>query len=256
MPSQSSQNFIQWRAANAAGKYPFATYTTLANDTVFIPDDTFIDARLYPVGGDESLYLSSVVKDGSEITIYVGTSTTQSLASGTYDSASPSAQITMEDTYGRPAGLLLTSEQLMLPLTGWADGTYSFSQEQTQFCASVVVPTSARGVRSLSGSRTGSKYSGDVWLVGGRGVTLEVDNSDPAEPVITVHSVGEPLYKRATCEETGFSRPCLLKTINSIPADEFGNFILGVCGVDANQSVFRIEPVTSGLQIRTIGRID
>jgi len=254
MPSQSSQNFVEWRAANSGGKYPFAANVTLANDDVFIPNDTFIDAKLYPVGADATLHLSQIIKDGNQITVYVGTTSSQLLASGSYDSGSPSEVITLEDTSGRAAGMLLTSAQLMLPLVGWADGTYTFTQGQTGFAALVVVPVTANGVTSIRGSETTNKLSGNVWLVGGRGVVFEVDDSDPDEPVITVNAVGEPLYKRATCEETGFPRPCLLQTINNIPADEFGNFLIGICGVDSNQTVFRIEPIANGLQIRSIGR--
>ena len=254
MPSQSSHNFIQWRAANAAGKYPFATYATLANDEVFIPDDAFVDAKLYPVGGDETLYLASVARSGNSAIFTVGTAANPALASGTYNSGSPVRVIKLSDGDGRSAGILLTTPEAMLPIIGWAEGSYTFTQDQTQFTASVIAPIGGDGVKSIRGGTNGTKYTDNVWLVGGRGVVLDATNPEEGDPVITVHAVGEPLYRRAVCEVAGFDKPCLLKTINELPADEFGNFQLGVCGVDANRSVFRIEPIDNGLTIKTIGR--
>jgi len=254
MPSQSSPSFIQWRNANEFGKYPFNNLATLVNDTVFIPENVFIDAKLYPVGGGHDQYLYSIERTETSLVFTIGDGSSQTLASGTYSIVSPNEVIKLEDPYGRAAGMLLTDATRMLPLTGWAEALYAFTYDATKFVPTVITPLSSQGVTSIHSSADGTRFTGEVWLVGGLGVTFEVDNTDPSKPVITVHCIGEPLFTRAKCSETGFARPCRLKTINSLEPDDYGNFILGVCGIDATRSVFRIEDVDNGLQMRSTGR--
>jgi len=61
--------YTQWRNANENVKYPFSTRATLTNDEVSITPEIFIDARLYPVGGTETLHLSRITKTSTNLEI-------------------------------------------------------------------------------------------------------------------------------------------------------------------------------------------
>lgn len=249
----SDELFPQWRNANDKGKYPFLLSVTMTNGTVILPDSLFADARLYPIGGNQDLYLSRIVKNDSRVTFYVSDSETPDLASGYYLLASPPELIRLEDRFGREAGVLVTDPIRLTPIAGWAEGTQSFSLSQTAFAAAVVTPMPTAGVRSLRVDDDEALFD-DVYLIGGRGVTLDVDDTDPTAPKILVHAVGELLFKRLLCSVTGFVVPCFLETINGNPPDAEGNFYIGVCGIDSSNTILRVEPIENGLNITTVGK--
>ena len=115
-----------------------------------------------------------------------------------------------------------------------------------------MTPMPHDGVRSLRVDDT-EALTDDVWLVGGSGVTLEVDDTDPSAPIVTVHATGERMFRKLLCAEEGYPNPCYLKTINGIPPDAYGNFDLVLCNVDTDNTMIRIEPIQNGLSIFTVG---
>ena len=74
--------FGDWRDDNQQRRYPFADDATLIGDTLTIPKSLFIDGRLYPIGGNEDLFLSRVTRSGNVITFAVTATGAGELAPG------------------------------------------------------------------------------------------------------------------------------------------------------------------------------
>ncbi len=55
---------------------------TLTNGIVSIPEQTFLDARLYPVGGSAGQFISSIVKTASSIELIISDEVSGVLAHG------------------------------------------------------------------------------------------------------------------------------------------------------------------------------
>ena len=249
------QLFPQWRNSNDQDKYPFNLIASLTNGTLFIPENLFSDARLYPIGGTEGQYLSRVVKTPTTITIYISDLATLAIASASYEIASPPDDVlALEDKYGRAAGIFVTDPNRLSVFLGWPDGEHEFDQDQTLFAPAVVTPMPQLGVRSMRVDEL-EVLADDAYIVGGHGVTLEVDDTDPANPIITANVVGEPLFKKLLCAVQGFFNPCLLKTINGVAPDQYGNFTIMVCNIDTDNTVIRVEPVQNGLRIFAVGGV-
>lgn len=243
----------EWRNANDRGKHPFSTIATMTNGEVIIPDTLFIDARFYPVSNTESLHLSSIVKTDTQVTINLSTTETTNIASTSYALSAPPDRLRFLDKFGREAGLALTSPERLTPISGLPIGTHSFGPGDTPFSPVVVTPVPGSGVNSLRSDDTFA-LSGDVFLVGGSGVTITADLTDPNAPVIVINLDGEPLFRQELCSDIGFSIPCYLRTINGGGPDEFGDFFIGACGIDNDNTIIRITPTASGLRIHTTGR--
>lgn len=255
----SDELFPQWYDSNDKGKYPFSLAATLTNDTLIIPDYLFADARLYPIGANQSLYISSVIKTDSTVTFYFSDSLNENIASAEYILAVPPSLINVTDGYGRDAGILVTSPERLTVINGWPVGTHIFGQEATGFCPSVITPMPDPGVRSFGDESSEEILYDDVYLVGGRGIQLDVDNTDPLRPVIVAHATGEPLFKRLMCDESGFIVPCFLEGLKDITGvkhypDEYGNLYLGVCGLLAQNTLLRVQQSGNGLNISTVGK--
>lgn len=244
-----------WRDANERGKYPFAHSAKMTNGIVVLANNVFADARLYPVGGKVGQYISSIVKTDVLITINFS-DPTQDLASAeiSIPDVPTTTVVQITDIRGRVAGVLVTDSIRLATLVALPIGTHKFEREDTELDAVVVTPMPQPGVRSFI-LADDSVFFGDVWLVGGEGVILELDPADIDGRTIVVHATGDPLFKRVICEDsaTGFETPCFVSSINGIPPDEFGNFTITVCGIDAVDTVLRVVPSTSGLTIGVIG---
>jgi len=254
MPSQIAP---QWRNENEYGKYPFSSTATLTNGDVFIPDNVFIDVRLNPVGGGARQYISKMVKYGSSIDITISDAD-QELAYGSFSTANPLLeQVELNDQYARCAGMLLFSPTSIIPLSSWADDEYLFTVDQTDFCARTTVPMPPIGANGIV-TPDGDFAGGEVVLVGGRGVTLTVENGETDTPTVYVHAVGDPLFKRGLCEESGntlVSR-CYLKTINGVSPDKYGNFTIEPCRFLSDEPILKIKTEKGRLIISVVaGRI-
>jgi hypothetical protein len=249
--------FPQWRNENDHGKYPFSPTAELSNGTVILPENLFADARLYPIGGTQDQYLSKIVKSDTEVTFYVSDPTNGELATGVYDMGAPSERgvVQLQDLYGRAAGVFVTDANRMLPMLGWVSAEYVFTLEQSNFVPGVIVPMPRTvGVRSLRVDDTSHVCAtDDVFIVGGRGVVLECAR-EGTDIVITVNSVGEPLYKQLLCQGLSYSNPCKLKTINGLKPDYYGNFQIVPCCLEVDRTVLRVVPINNGIRITVAGQ--
>lgn len=262
----------EWRDYHDPTKYPFADTATLVNteeDQNFIPEGVFLDAAIYPIGGGNRMYLSKVVVTTESATIYIGDETQTELASGEIDLVNPQDNIALADSYGRPAGLLVSEASRLIAFQGWAVGTHTFRPDQTEFAARVCFPTPEIGVRGFL-LEDGSVLTGDVWLVGDDGVVLssrqdvepDPDNPTATRPVtvIRIDVVGDPLFRRRLCGDL-FQSAVYLRSITArqdcrevvCEADSEGNIHIGVGKQDAVDSILRIRATAEGLIFETVG---
>jgi hypothetical protein len=250
--------YPQFRDEQQDSRYPFADNATLLSteSRLDIGRDTFYDATLYVINGARGAYISAVVVAPNAITIRVGDSGNKQRATAVYNPLSPPADGVLEllDAYGRPAGKLLSSPLALARFSGWPVATHSFSAAATEFVASVVIPANEPGVRGLRAA-TGSPLTQDVWLIGGRGITLRAED----EHTIRIDINGEPLFRRILCEDTGrFQSKNFLKTltVNNTPIgpDEYGNFTITAGAHGAPDTVLRVYAADGNIRISTVGR--
>lgn len=254
--------YVQWRNANESVKYPFAASATLTNGIVTIAPETFIDARLYPALGTESLHLSSIVKTDTNLLLTVSDTTSGELASAdvlisdiqTYNLE----LLELRDIYDRPAGVLVTDPARLGLLTALPIGTHVFEVDATEFTASVVTPAPQTGLRSLVVD--GEAAYNEVWLVGGLGVVLEHSiGALHGDDIVTINVVGEPLSKRTICQDeyVGFETPEFLKGLvvsgAFVPPDDVGDFKVSVCGMDVDDTILRVLPGSNGISFAAVG---
>lgn len=264
--------FNEWRKQNESTKYPFAERATLVNETGrFVPEGTFLDAILYPIGGKVGLYLTKAVITHQTITLFVGNQDQPELCSGELDVAEPGEQISLFDPAGRPAGLLVSEPARLAVLQAWGLGTHEFQPAETEFAATVCVPTPEIGVRGFR-LPDGSVLVGDVWLVGDDGVIVRTEEgTEPATcgvplktfKTIRIDVVGDPLFRRRLCDPASlFETPRFIKTIRVVSEgrtfdcspDEFGNLQIMVNNAEASDTVLRIVNGPEGIALHAVGQ--
>ena len=238
--------FQGWRETQSKVKYPFADTATMTNGVVTLLNSTFVDGRLYPIGGGPRLYISKIEREVDIVTITLRSEDSDDLATASYAIASPPTNgiLSFEDQYGRPAGVLVSTPSELSILGAIDQGEYEFTIAQTEFAAAVVVPMPDAGVRGIV-TADGDLVAGDVWLVGENGIVLRKDGD-----ALRVDVVGDAFAKRALCEDEqaeeiseDTQEPyCPLLTINEYPPDDAGNFEMRVGGNQVEQPILRIEP--------------
>ena len=245
--------FPEWRNQNEHINYPFSDIATMISDTgVRMPKSLFDDARFYPIGAVVGVYLKSVVIQGNIVTMTIA-DPDQELAIGSYDYTNPLNDVPFYDSFGRPAGVLVSTVEKLKLLPAALPAAVTFTQKQTEFAASCVVPQPQIGLRGFI-LDDGSYFTGDLYLVGVDGIVLSV----PQPNVIRVDVIGDPYAKLEECDEEGIPvKPlCGLKTINKIAPDPVtGDFKLspGANPPYAVDNVIRVSQNNSELVIETVG---
>ena len=265
----------QWRDANEASKYPFADTATLTSLTgVSIEEDTFLDAHLYPIGNTANLHISSIVVSAPNVTINIGTTTNSVICSVTFDLFSSTSVLSSAslidyslkfvDAYNSPAGVLVSDAIRLSRFRSWNEGTHSFLSEETEFCASVSTPTPEEGLRGMT-TVTDDFIAGDIWLVGENGIVLrKVDTDTDNCHVIQVDAVGDPLFRRRLCEDKTltlndtkynlFENKSYLRTINKIPPDLYGNYVISAGDTTTPSTALRIVSTPDGIKLKVVGQ--
>jgi len=268
--------FPEWRRQNETTRYPFAATATLAHGSGrSIPPGVFLDAALYPVGhAAGGLHLARVAVSFRTLGLSVGTPAAPDAAVGSVDLDGPPAdQVALADRHGRPAGVLVVDGRRLAGLRSWGVGVYDFEPEQTEFCASCVFPTPEAGVRGVR-LDDGSFFAGDVWLVGGDGVVLRVEDGVVPGPrgcggrpvrLVRVDVVGDPLFRRRLCQDSGvFRTPRFVRRVRVVgpnaefvvPAPPDGRFHVTVADDLAADTVLRVTPRGDGrLEIGAAGAV-
>jgi hypothetical protein len=254
----------QWREEQEPSKYPFADSASLmTTGGIDIGQDTLLDAHLYPIGGAERMYLSSIVASGDEITFNIGTIAVPALCSVTFNGLNPPDVLRLEDAYERPAGVIVSESIRLSRFQGLGQGTHSFELSASAFAASVCVPTPEVGVRGLV-TEDGDILTGDVWIVGENGVVVSEDTVEvpTGQRAIRVDIVGDPLFRRALCDGTItspagdiplFQTVSYLQTINGVSPDEFGDLKITTGSHLTADNILRIRPDVEGVRFEAVG---
>jgi hypothetical protein len=240
----------EFRDQNEFSRYPFADSATLQSSHALVfENSTFLDAAIYPVGIGDVAFLSSIDVGATDATIYIGDEHTLKVASGEFNLFNPTSTIRLKDTYGRPAGMLLSDETRLAIFQSWPKGEHVFRKDATAFLASVVVPTPAIGLRGLLTAKD-ELLTGDIWIVGDDGIVVRDDDGD-----IRVDIVGDPLFARRLCGPDGtFVQPTFLQTINGIKPDVNGDFKITVCDVLVEDTILRIFSDDGAIKIEAVGQ--
>lgn len=236
--------YTEWRNENEQVNYPFADNATLENsEGVKIDPTLFLDARLYPIGGDETLYLRRVVVEEELARFYLAVGDTE-IAYGNLDLivVPSNGEVPVLDTYGRPAGVLVSTSDKLTAVPGLFGSETVFPEAATHFAPSVVVPMPDIGVRGFL-TDDGDMIFGPAILVGEQGIVLSADGN-----VIRVDALGNPFAKHEDCEgQDPLPVYCPIKTINGISPDENGDFKLTIGGNSAVDNLFRIVQLQPGV---------
>lgn len=249
--------FPEFRDEQSASRYPFADSAFLTSDTgQIIPNDAFFDASLYVINATAPLYIAAI-EVGAIVTIRIGAANAPYVAYAKYDPFSypTNPTIAVYDTQNRPAGVLLLNAASAANVAGWSAGTHTFTATATEFVSSVTAPAQEPGVRAVATAGNNSFITGDMWLVGRRGVVLRKTD----ETTIRVDIVGAPLFKRELCatdgnENTVFTPKTFLRTINGCAADEFGNFTITVVPKTTPDPTLRVYSENDAIKITIIGK--
>jgi hypothetical protein len=150
--------------------------------------------------------------------------------------------------------LLAASPLALSRFSGWPAETHTFTAAATEFVASVSIPAKEPGVRALTVDGE-SIYTGDLWLVGSRGVVLRAEDLT----TVRIDIIGDPLFARYICDPIDRFQPknfLRTLTINGVTCgpDDYGNFVFTANGHGAADTVLRIYPQDGGLKIDTVGR--
>ena len=245
--------YPEYRDALAPTKYPFSDSATLTARTgVTLPRDAILDASLYPPGDPTGCYLSKVTVSPAGIELVLGTPSNAAIATASIPAGIVPPTVAFTDRRNMPCGILVPNPDTFGGLFSWPQETHDFDRLATPFVASCLLPTPIFGVRSLV---VDDQYLvGDVWLVGGDGVVLDLDDRDPENPRLLINCVGDALFLRRRCEcDPSATLPWAIKTINGWPPDEYGNFFLVRGHHDAEDSILRITPLQDGLKISLAG---
>lgn len=252
--------FPEFRDEQGDSRYPFADTALLAASTGrVLPRDAFFDAALYVINAAAPLYIYSIKVTTSVVEITIGGAGNQQIAVTSYDPLNPpkNGQLPVLDLHGRPAGMLLAKDNILAYIGSWELTTHVFTPTATEFVSSVVLPAKEPGVRAVSVSSLGEFLTGDIWLVGNKGVVLREDTHE--ENTIRIDIVGVPLFKRLPCtnalgdQVSDFVPKDFLRTINGCEPDEFGNFSITVAAKTAPDSTLRIYPENGALKINVVG---
>mgnify|MGYP000576662803 CR=1 FL=1 len=261
--------FPQWRDANRETRYPFADDSRLRNaEGHVIPDGTFADAALYPVGGRPGAYLRLVTVAHDAVTLTVADPTTPVLATGSFPVLAPPAAVRLTDPLGRPAGVLVGEPDRLGVFRAWEVGDHAFLPAETGFAATVYTPTPEAGVRGVL-LDDGTLLTGDVFLVGEDGVVLREDVTAvdrgcgaAAYRTVRVDVVGDPLFRRRLCTPSSlFSTPRVVKALRvvwsdgtfTVTPDARGNVTVAANNAEAVDTVLRVRPDRSGLVVEAVG---
>lgn len=256
--------FPQFRNEQIDSKYPFADRATLkaTNADLTIDKAAFLDASFYVIGGGGRVFLSRVVVTETRVQFVIETTSPAVTVSAEYDWREPPSDgaLPLTDAAGRPAGLLLANVHDREAAAGlndfrsWPLGDYAFGLSAAEFVTTTFIPAKEPGVRALK-TAAGDFITNDTWLIGDGGVVLRHEEPN----IIRVDIVGLPLFRRYACADAQsvFPPKRFVKTINGCPPDEFGNFTFTATANgledDANDTVLRIYPTTSGLVISALG---
>lgn len=225
----------EWRPSLEDTNYPFSPAVSLTNaEGSEIPSTSFLDAHLYPIGGSTGIYLSKFSVSNEEITFHIGDDSSSDIASGSVSLVALPTYVRLVDANDRPAGIFVSEPQRLAAFSSFGVGDHEFTQEQTEFVATVCMPAPAIGVRGVI-LPDGTIMSGQLWFVGEGGVVLRDLETDVAgSATIRVDIVGDPLFVRRFCQPRElFTSPKFVTTVKIVSGEDSWE-----CSPDSNGRLY------------------
>ena len=221
MPDQI--RYPEWRPSLENTNYPFSPVVSLKNTAgEVIPQTSFLDAHFYPIGGSTGIYLSKFSVSHDKITFHIGDDSSPDIASGSVPVATLPSYVRLTDAHNRPAGIIVSEPQRLAAFGSFGVGDHEFTQDQTEFVATVCMPAPEIGLRGVI-LPDGTVMSGALWFVGEDGIVLTDSVATVPGgcglptvdyPAIRVDIVGDPLFRRRLCEPRElFTTPKFVRTI-------------------------------------------
>jgi hypothetical protein len=244
------QSFSEWKDKNSLIKYPFTDFATLTNNSVFIPNNLFYDAKFFTYEGLQNQYISKVSLTADVCTVAISDSSLE-LCYAEFDLTDIPNHLTFIDTFGRESGVMLSSSDNLSLLRSWGVGDHTFSYNQTAIAASCLIPTQKTGILGFV-TEDGSIFSRDVTFVGCDGVKLSKD----ASGFLRIDIIGEPLFLRkiAALEGEEFENPKFIGSVAGRIPDDNGNiFIVVGSSNDVSSPILRISSRDNTLKYEFIG---
>lgn len=255
----------QWRNEQQMSRYPFTDLSSLksSGNTLELNDAEFVDAHVYVAGHNGRIFLGKILVGAADTVLTLTTDRGIALATATFDTAAVPEEIWFEDLAGRCAGVLVTDTENP---PSWPEGEHNF-RTNAEFVPTCISASTAGAGGSIV-LESGEIFANDIWLVGDDGVVLAHDGS-----VLTVHAVGDPLFKRRLCpvteegssENAEFVTPRHLVAFSipveggwvDVPADQFGGFILTANDQLSEDTVLRIfpDPDDDAVKMELVGKI-
>jgi hypothetical protein len=262
----------EWRDAQENNKFPFADRATLTADTAeFLPESLFLDASIHIPGAVGRIRLSKLTVRAGIVTLTIGDEQQPARASGSFDPLEPDDCISLVDNYGRVVGTLVSEASRLNAFQAWSEGTRTFTVEATEFAASCCFSLPEIGFRGFV-LDDGSVFTGDIFLVGENGVVLShetyyepiVDGvcvAQQAFEAIRVDVVGDPLFRRASCEGDAFPLPRFVRRIIvkhdcqeiEVLPDSRGDFKIAGGRRFVEDPALRVQSVGGALQFTLLG---
>lgn len=187
----------EWPYERENDPHPFSSWVNLSDVSgeFILKPYHIVDAMLWPASTGR-VWLSHIIVSGQSVEVRISDSTGV-LCSAIVALSSHVDVVDLLDSFGRVVGFL---ELGQATIASWADhpvGEYRFRFGATEFSASSIAPRPDSSPVSFLAD-DGNVVSGPVYLMGGEGVSLGVqDNS------ITVNVVGDAYYRRDTCKDNG-----------------------------------------------------
>jgi hypothetical protein len=245
--------FQEFRDEQEHSRYPFADSASLKSDTgaVTLGNDLFLDAAIYPIGSTTRLHIRQIVVSQQLVQLEISDNNRRLLATAEFDPlAGDLFTVRLVDPYGRDAGVLVSEPARLRIFTSWPIGTHTFPIGNAEFAATCCIPTPEIGVRGIL-TDTGELLTGDAIIIGDNGIVVREEEGE-----IRIDAVGDPLFLRKECGESGFVSPRFLRTINGCGPDVYGNFHLTIGDELADNTVLRINPDgQGGLRLAAMGRL-
>lgn len=268
--------FPEFRDTTSSIKYPFIDAASLTSngangmEKITLPNDIFIDVSIFiPLEVGAWPRLESIHVGKHTVILRFGFGGDQTWCQGSItllqdikdeDATIPLYLSTKEEVTNvaknttTRVGTLVMNRLKLAYFKGLNLGTYIFNPgTDAVLVPSCTVTIPNLGVTSVSVNERSlvNTVSGKVWLIGHDGVLIRTDDND--EHRIRIDVVGDNLYKKAALgvEVYEYAKP--VRSINNVPADEFGGFIITTTG---SNDALRVNTDSDGITMFMAGAIN
>lgn len=186
----------EYRNQNSQRRYPFSDEATMVDaNGNSIPTDFLIDAFLYCIDLQGSIYMSSV--DLSSGKIYF-TDTGTNKVCGYADFSPGDSQAYVYDSVQRQVGTLVFGDGLSQLFLG--SQLRTFASDATMLCPTAFIAMNQTGVRALK-LPDGTIMTGTIFIEGQNGVIVTT-YTDNGQSILKLDIVGAPLPTEQDCGDT------------------------------------------------------